>query len=141
MKHLISLLPALMALTCISCGISDEKIHQMEASLSYNLGYAYLYQSNIMPANPEIELRNVQKGESYVSPKEGYHGQFSFAFTDKGHPVLMVGAVGFDKDGNVAICQDGKFAIDPTIIMVDNKQEQTYKSPYNLPMFGGLHPK
>lgn len=121
-----------------SCGVSSKKMETMQNSLEVTLNSAFLSQDDFVAFAPTIELSNVEKGESPWSPADGYHGGFSYSFTDGDKSVYLTGHVGFDKNGIVAKGYDGKYAIHISVILVDAKNIPVLQSPYNLPTFGGI---
>lgn len=121
-----------------SCGISGEKQERMRNSLDATLNSAFLAQDEFVAFAPKVELRDIEKGESAWSAADGYHASFTCSFTDNGQSVHLSGAVGFDSEGFVARCKDGRYPIDVVLVLVDAKSVPVSDSPYNLSIFGGV---
>ena len=116
-----------------SCGISSKKQETMKNSLEVALNSAFLSQDDFVAFAPEVELRNIERGD--YSDVEGYVGQFSCSFTDGVARVYMTGAVGFNDAGFVAALPNKKLGIWVSTILVDSRPVPVATSIYNLPSF------
>lgn len=136
-KAALSIL-SLAMLALSSCGISGEKQERMRNSLDATLNSAFLTQDEFVAFAPEVELRDIEKGESAWSSADGYHANFTCSFTDNGQSVHLSGYVGFDSEGFVARCDDGRYPIGVVLVLVDSERVPVSESPYNLSIFGGV---
>ena len=118
-----------------ACGISQKQQTQMENSLYVALTDAFLQQDDFVAFAPKVDLLEIEKGESSVSPVDGYHGVFSCEFKSGENNVRIHGSAGFDKYGSVIHLPEGKVALDVFLIMVGTNREDAAKSVYNVPAF------